>query len=163
MEAQLTDKLLKINLKEEKDVSRNTLGDCLFMCFAHAVKSFSQHVRAATMDKVTKKVTCPLPTHAKKPVHQKTIVDVTTVAGLRLLAADSARAMESTSTPSANAALLRRHILFRSQSASMLARDRRASRSSQNIPQGHSLSGERSRPSARRDRSSESIRRRGLR
>jgi hypothetical protein len=45
MEAQLTDRLLNLSLKDEPEVTRNREGDCLYLCFVQSVKTQSATAR----------------------------------------------------------------------------------------------------------------------
>jgi hypothetical protein len=122
MEAQLTQKLLSLGLKDEKDVTRNSLGDCLFLCFARFVQSCDTHSREVTKED-DGSVKIALSTHSTRQVEDRTVVDITTIAGLRQLAADSARAMLSTETPSPVADRLKQHMLHRFRSSYLRERD----------------------------------------
>jgi hypothetical protein len=121
MEAQLTNRLLTLSLKDEPEVTRNRLGDCLFLCFVQAVKTQTSAPRNLLVEGDT--ATLSWPTHASRPVAERERVDVSNALGMRQLAADSARAMLSEETPNAQAPLLKRHIMHRFRSAYMRERD----------------------------------------
>jgi hypothetical protein len=123
MDVQVTNRLLALGYKDDPAVTRNRLGDCLFLCFV-------QSCRDATSRKFTVhddgKYMITYPTHATMNIADREELEISTVTGMRLLAADGAEAMLSEETPNAQAPLLKRHILHRFRSKYMLERDREA-------------------------------------
>jgi hypothetical protein len=121
MEAALTDKLLELSLKDDPDVTRDTVSDCLFLCFVHNVKEIARNGQLPKQ--VTKdgdKIMAPLPTQWRPIGNLREKVDVSTATGMRLLGADAAKDMLKDHPRSA---LLKRHILHRFRSACLRERD----------------------------------------
>lgn len=127
MDVQVSNRLLALGYKDQPDVTRNKLGDCLFLCFLQACRDAELRSRKFTVTE-DGKFTISYPTHATKPVADRESVDISTAIGMRLLAADGAEAMLSDDTPNAQASLLKRHILHRFRSKYMRDRDREAVR-----------------------------------
>lgn len=122
MESQLTTKLLALQLKDEPEVTRNSLSDCLFQCFAQSVKLQSEDPRNFETVGDTKLVPYFSHTLTKEPAEREK-VDVSTPTGIRLLVADAAKCWLDPETPHARTEELKKHILHRYRSANMRARD----------------------------------------
>lgn len=121
MESQLKNRLLNLNLRDEPDVTRNSVGECLFLCFAQFLKQHNSLARAVTREGDALYVVRP--SQQGHVVAERERLDVSSVAGLRLLAADTTRAILTDITPTCQAPLLRKHILHRFRSAFMRDRD----------------------------------------
>jgi hypothetical protein len=121
MDVQLTDRLLNLNYKDEPDVTRNSLHECLFQCFVHCVKTWES--RPKHVENIGESVLLHYPTHATRPLNEREKVDVSTPTGMRLLAADKAESMLDPSTPHPSTASLQKHIKHRFRSAYMRERD----------------------------------------
>jgi hypothetical protein len=120
MDVQVTNRLLALGYKDEQEITRNRLGDCLFLCFLQSCRDATS--RKFTVDDDGKYL-ITYPTHATKDILDREELDISTAVGMRLLAADGAEAMLSNDTPNAQAPLLKRHILHRFRSKFMRDRD----------------------------------------
>jgi hypothetical protein len=121
MEAALTDKLLELSMKDEPDVTRDSVADCLFLCFVHNMKQIVRNGQVAKHVTVDgDKIMVPLPTQWRPVANVREKVDVSTSTGMRLLAADAAKDMLHCHP---RTALLKRHMLHRFRSASLRERD----------------------------------------
>jgi hypothetical protein len=127
MEALLTDKLKAAGLKEVDEVSRNSRGDCMFLCFLKGMQAYKQrgvnHARSVSQPNNTSQILVPLPTHRALPIADRRSVDTSIVTGMRQLVVDGATAMLSIDTPEKLRTDLRKHILHRFKSTVMRARD----------------------------------------
>jgi hypothetical protein len=125
MEAYLTEKLLELQLRDDPSVTRNQLGDCLFLCFVHFLKGIQS--LAKSVQKEGEKLLVFKPTHtmgaAARPVRDRARIDVSTAQGMRLLAADMAESMLNPLSPHPHTESLKKHIRHRFRSATIRARD----------------------------------------
>jgi hypothetical protein len=118
MGAQLTNRLLALGFKDEPSITRNRLNDCLFLCFVEFCKTTEAKHRKFSVTNDGQYL-ATYATHSNRPIIQREQVDISTAAGMRLLAADAATYILSEDTPNAQAPLLKRHILHRFRSAYM--------------------------------------------
>jgi hypothetical protein len=122
MEAQLTDRLLNLSMKDEPEVTRNRAGECLFLCFVQSVNTQSATARNVEKNGTAILVQKPSQTLARA-VGDRDKLDVSTTLGMRLLAADLAECMLDPATPHSQTAMLKRHILHRFRSSYIRQRD----------------------------------------
>lgn len=125
MDVQLTNRLYSLGLKDDPSVTRNTRGDCLFLCFVHHCKGVDASKRKFTVSEDGKYM-ATYPTELTKFPHEREQVDISTTTGMRLLAADAATWMLNNDAPHPHAALLRRHIMHRFRSSCLRTLDSEA-------------------------------------
>jgi hypothetical protein len=127
MESLLTEKLKVAGFREVDVVTRNSCGDCMFLCFLHAMKAYIErgvnHARGILYTEPYPSIEVPLPTHRTRPIADREFVDVSTVAGLRRLVVDATTAILSDDTPEKQRTTLLKHILHRFKSSVMRSRD----------------------------------------
>jgi hypothetical protein len=127
MEALFTDKLKLAGFREVDEVSRNSRGDCMFLCFLKAIRAYRDrgvnHARGISQPTPQSPISVPLPTHRLLPIADRKSVDISTAFGMRQLVVDAATAMLSTDTPEKLRTDLRMHILHRFKSQVMRSRD----------------------------------------